>query len=584
MTGKTFEPIELTFYAEKNRRDPFNEIELDVLFRNEEGREWIVPAFWAGGNVWKVRFRAEHAGRYTYRTGCRLAAAQADTTAEKTNPIPAGELLEGVLQPDPGLDKAGTLDVVPYDGENPLYRHGAPRVSENGRYFRYADGTPFVWFGDSWHPFMTDRINAAETEVLVSDRAAKGVTVVEFQNGFISDVKLWDKRLSNEGGFAWDTALSGINPAYYNAFDEKFRCLTDHGISACIITAWGFYMRDFGVEKMNRHIRHMIARWGAYPVFWIMAGETSGLPYSDLTANPGDASARAHADDWYTSEKAKEMWGESLAYLKRTDPWQSPVSTHVFPGLIAPEDIGRPELLDFTAYQAGFHAEDYKAVSKDIRGLTGRGYAMHPAKPVVNLECCYEGMLDQNGPKVQRWVFWHSILEGCAGTTYGACGIYNMSHLEKPFGIPAYRLNWGDWSWQEAMDFEGLKQISRNRKFLNKYEWWRLLPAPDKIVSGLPEDCSGKELWQERVAAEIPGELLMAYYQPFVTIRTIVCEEVTGVTFRNLHPGDTYEILLYDPVRDREIPSGTAVVDTEGLLRTPAPPASHDWVFIARKA
>ena len=31
------------------RRDPFNEIALDVIFTSDAGRKWKVPAYWAGG-------------------------------------------------------------------------------------------------------------------------------------------------------------------------------------------------------------------------------------------------------------------------------------------------------------------------------------------------------------------------------------------------------------------------------------------------------------------------------------------------------------------------------------------------------
>ncbi|MBI4165754.1 MAG: DUF5060 domain-containing protein [Acidobacteria bacterium] len=39
----------------KSYADPFNEVELDVVFSDTDGHEWRVPAFWGGGQTWRVR-------------------------------------------------------------------------------------------------------------------------------------------------------------------------------------------------------------------------------------------------------------------------------------------------------------------------------------------------------------------------------------------------------------------------------------------------------------------------------------------------------------------------------------------------
>jgi len=318
---------------------------------------------------------------------------------------------------------------------------------------------------------------------------------------------------------------------------------------------------------------------GAYPVFWTLAGETSGKPYTKFLSNPGDGGARAAEEDWYTEEKAKELWSEALAYLKEIDPYHSPVMTHVLPGAASCDEVNNPELLDYNMFQAAFHTELYDVISSDLVKCARKCYQMTPTRPVVNQECCYEGMLNQNGPNVQRWSFWHSILEGCAGTMYGANGIFNMSHRDHPFGVPVYELNWGDWSWQEAIGFEGCQQLSKNRRYLNKYEWWRLEPAMDKA-----ENRDGVNLWEEHVVAEIPGELLIGYYQPFVSMDTVFSRTAScGFAFRNLRPGDRYWLALYDPIRNREYSHGELVVEEDGTLRAPEPPALHDWVIVAKK-
>src|SRR5687767_11623715 len=58
--------FETTFTSSKPYADPFNDVEVDVLFTGE-GRTWRVPTFWRGGNKWTVRFAPDKPGTYRYR-------------------------------------------------------------------------------------------------------------------------------------------------------------------------------------------------------------------------------------------------------------------------------------------------------------------------------------------------------------------------------------------------------------------------------------------------------------------------------------------------------------------------------------
>jgi hypothetical protein len=61
---------EWSFESGKPYNDPFADVELDVIFRSASGREARMPAFWAGGGTWRVRFAPDEAGRYTFRSIC----------------------------------------------------------------------------------------------------------------------------------------------------------------------------------------------------------------------------------------------------------------------------------------------------------------------------------------------------------------------------------------------------------------------------------------------------------------------------------------------------------------------------------
>ena len=49
---------EFSFRSGKTYSDPFNQVELDVIFTDPLGKEFRMPAFWAGEQTWKVRFGA----------------------------------------------------------------------------------------------------------------------------------------------------------------------------------------------------------------------------------------------------------------------------------------------------------------------------------------------------------------------------------------------------------------------------------------------------------------------------------------------------------------------------------------------
>ena len=154
---------EWPFIASRPHAAP-DELELDVVFRGPSG-EHRVPAYWAGGSEWRVRFAAPAPGRYTYATLCSDPA-------------------------DTGLHaRTGTFDAAPYNGANPLMLQGAPRVASDRRHFEHDDGTPFFWLGDTWWMGLCQRIQWPDDfQQLTADRAAKGFTVVQIVAGLYPDM------------------------------------------------------------------------------------------------------------------------------------------------------------------------------------------------------------------------------------------------------------------------------------------------------------------------------------------------------------------------------------------------------------
>src|SRR5437879_4995166 len=57
--------VEWTITSQKNYADPFNDVDVDVIFTHGS-QSWRVPTFWRGGQQWTVRFAPPTPGEYAY--------------------------------------------------------------------------------------------------------------------------------------------------------------------------------------------------------------------------------------------------------------------------------------------------------------------------------------------------------------------------------------------------------------------------------------------------------------------------------------------------------------------------------------
>src|SRR3954447_23555258 len=285
-------PVEISFSAARAHSDPFNQIELDVTLTDPAGTTRKVPGFWAGGDKWKIRYSAALQGIHRWRSEC-------------TDPN------------DKGLHSLeGTVQVTAFTGENPFFRHGPLHVAADKRHLEHLDGTSFLWLGDTWWMGLCQRLHwPNEFKQLAADRKAKGFNVIQIVAGLYPDIHPFDPRGANEAGYPWQTNYSRIRPEYFDAVDERLRYLVDEGFTPCIVGAWGYFIPWMGVEKMEKHWRYLIARYGACPVIWCAAGEVN-LPYYLEKGFPFEA-----------HQQVKD-WSEVMQYIREIDPFHRPLSIH----------------------------------------------------------------------------------------------------------------------------------------------------------------------------------------------------------------------------------------------------------------
>lgn len=433
--------FERTFESRKAYADPFNDVDVDVVF-SKDGESWRVPTFWSGGNKWTVRFAPPTPGVYTYQ----LASSD-----------PADPDLNG---------HPGRVNITAYAGTNPLLRHGMLRVSANKRYFEYADGTPFYWLGDTWWTGLSDRLSWDGFQRLTANRKAKGFTVVQIVAGLIpsnEELAPVDPGFRNEGGPVWDAEFKQINPGYFDYADRRIQALVDAGIAPAIVGAWFQSLRQMGAAKMKQHWRYIIARYGSYPVFWIVGGEVYDPP----------GQGRAWFPDFF-GRRIPGGWTEVARYVRATDPYHHPVTVHEAPPYDPP--LQDEALTDFDMFQPSHMG--WSSIPIAIEELDVHRARTTVTKPEVIGEIGYEGLGGTHLEDFQRAAFWICVLNGAAGYTYGADGLWEAYGADKPF----QRRKWSFKTWEEGMNFPGAYQIGLGAKLLQQYPWWQFEPHPEWIT------------------------------------------------------------------------------------------------------
>jgi hypothetical protein len=516
-------PIEWGYRSTKQYRDPFTEVELDVIFNTPSGLEQRVPAFWAGGDRWLVRYAPPEAGDYKFHSIC------SDTSNKSLH------------------SHNGTLHVTAYAGDNALYRHGAARVAKDRRHFEYGDGTPFFWLGDTWWMGFSKRLRWPDGfQTLTADRVRKGFSVVQIVAGLYPDMEPYDPRGANEAGFAWEQGYARINPAYFEMADLRIEHLAEHGIMPCIVGCWGYFLPQMGIQKMKQHWRYLIARWGAYPVFWCLAGEGT-MPFYLSKTPKEDAEAQKHG------------WSEMARFVRATDPYRHPITIH--PSHSARETVDDAALLDFDMLQTGH--DDRKSAPNTVDSVI-RSRESSPAMPVLVGEVCYEGIQEASRQEVQRFMFWAAILSGAGGHTYGANGIWQVNTREKPYGLSPHGHSWGGPPWDQAAQLPGSAQLGIGRSLLTRYSWWKLEPRAEIVSPRWTRD----NYWQP-FAAHIPDEVVIAYSPS--GMKALQFDNLDRVRYRGF---------FFNPSDGTEVSFGTVEPDANGGYKAPEFPIFRDWVVV----
>ncbi len=526
MTIPIWQRGDIVLHSEKQYDNPYTDVDVDAVFIHESGDEIRLYGFWNGGDEWRVRFAPTKTGEWTYTVYCS---------------DPANTSLNGV---------AGTLTAVPNDGATELDKHGFIRVSDNGRYFVYDDGTPFYWLGDTnWQApnyVSVDRCNypgchcGSQFLHEVENRLAKGFTVYQtYFDGAESDG-------GGQRGVSPEPAMWAEKYTLPNveAFREKYDGMFDELAKRGMVIALGFGVHASTTNAMSREAldrlsRYLTARYAAYPVVWITAQEITGDPQF-------------------------APWLSSAAVTAAGDGYRHPQSAHQYP---LPADDEFVQRLDAQAWHTFFLLQNGHGPiggKNTYQGYWNNARNASP-KPFIESEANYEDIWcgGFNGYEASRISAWKANLCGSCGFTYGVTGIW--ANCWSTAGSTGWLGSFSTEPWYMGLDKPGSYEMKYLADFFRYVGFSRLVPRfSDRKYS----NCITEE---KAVASSENADTYVAYFYN---------RDRTAGILHGLNRNETYRAAWYDVLTGKFIEISDAVQPLLGSYVVPLKPTTGDWALL----
>ncbi len=414
---------------------PAQDVDFQIMLTAPGGKQVQWCGFWDGASTWKVRFMPDEEGTWSY------------TTAS----VPS----------IPGLDDInGSFESIPAQNEeNRFLKHGSIKVSENGRHFVHADGTPFLWLGDTaWNGALKSTEEA--WDAYLSDRVEKGFTGIQFVT---TQWRAADGNAENEIAYTGFETIQ-INPGFFKRIDDRIDAVNAAGLLAAPVLLWtlGEPERNPGKlpeDQATKLARYLTARYGAHHVMWLLAGDEN---FGGETGERWRRIGRAVFDGYNAALKTFHPQGRQWFF----------------------DDFAEEDWLDLIIYQSS-HGGGPQTLGWLQTGPPAQKWKTSPVRPVLNSEPGYEDHIAweidrlHTADDVRKQFYWSLLNTPVAGLTYGAHGIWSW---ETEQAVPLNHNGSGlAKPWNEAMQLPGSEQMKYVADLFNSFKWQSLRPVPELI-------------------------------------------------------------------------------------------------------
>jgi hypothetical protein len=416
--------------------------------------------------------------------------------------------------------------------EPPWQQHGALRVAKDGHRIEHADGTPFLWLGDTaWGMFQ--QLTREEVDQYLGARQKLGFTVIQsvaywyphgggIASGPGNAEDAYGHRPFTGGEDSPNTAeplvVPGGSPGapndYWDNVDSVVEAVRKHGMYLALLPDWGraYITPQFGgaheeidADEARAYGAFLGRRYRDEPhIVWVLGGD-----------------AKAQIEGQYDRRNVFRALAEGIVYgvtgkrvaWDRPDPaWDRVFMTYHPDGDASYNSSSwfrKDAWLDANGVEVWREVDEvYPTMLRDYE-LEG------PARPSLFLEGSYEygSYRHECGwvtPVRVRRQAYQTFFAGGAGHTYGAGPIWSMRGTGGDYNC--------GYTWQQALAFPGAKQIAVVlQAFLREYDWSKWTPDGGMITGPAGEGDSLKT--GVRTA---DGDMALVYFA-----------DNTGTTIRN---------------------------------------------------
>jgi hypothetical protein len=448
--GTQWVALEIDFFSKKKYTDCFNEVDLDVVFQHSSGEIIKIPAFWDGGERWKVRFAPTIIGIWEYRTIC----------TDHSNS---------------GLDnRTGKIKVTSYEGSLEIYKRGFIKTIPGKRYFMYNDNSPFFYLGDTHWGMPRELIDSSTVpgykshfKYIVDKRLEQGFTV--YQSEPI------DAKYDLSDGLTSQDLVGFID------LDRRFQYIAQKGLvhaNAQLFFAGelGVNGRKYSIDYLEKLCRYWVARYASFPVLWTTAQEVDNDFYHGRMRNGKDL------NPYYDAEG--NPWKHVASFIHKYDPYKHPLTAHQeFSSINGDGTVASNSSFKDLQGHSWFGAQWAPAKESQLDFRIPKDFWYNgQGKPVVNYEGHYDHLWTKEfGARMQGWT---AFLNGMFGHGYGAIDIwlydstYDMEN-ESVRGNVTITVEDKKTKWNESVEFQSAYQMGYMRNFFEAFDWWNLVPRFD---------------------------------------------------------------------------------------------------------
>jgi hypothetical protein len=423
------------------------------------------------------------------------------------------------------------------------------KVSDNGRFFVKADGTPFFWLGDTaWSIFNHPK--PEDVDLYLNDRAAKGFTVIQ---GVLA---LWDynSRRNSDGQLPFVNGdLGQINEAFYKNVDSIIDKAAAHGMYMAILPYWvknsgNMLAGGDNPDKMKAYCKFLAQRYAKRNIFWILGGDataaSAGVQHvTDLEAEGLLEGAKAAGVDKIlisyhpTGRQSSSFWFQQR-------PW-----------------------LSYNSIQSGHFIR-----TTNFR-LVGDDFAKTPVKPTLDMEPGYENITDglvrdnpnatRIGANDVRRSAYLAVFAGAAGHTYGNGEVYEFWSTNEGRAMPG----WGaSLDWRQSLKLPGSGQMQYLRYLIESRPM--LLRVPDQsLIVGAASTLATERLEAMRASDGSYAFVFTPTGKPF----SVDLAKLSGQKLKGW---------WYDPRTGKPEAIGEFAKEGTHEFTPPSGGAGNDWVLV----